>query len=227
MPEYCKKCGRPLPPDGICPCTHRRSRPTARQSGPIVGAVRRIPTLFLHYYRNPIGMSRLAAERRDMSAGITVLILAIVFSLLSTLSFTLRYVDRRFAVVAPDWLIVGFFAPLLAMLLTSALLYALTSVSGMRLDVREVVAVLGINAIFPVTLMALSVFLSLIHFAVFDVIAVLALAAWVVTFFTTIFQTFAIKLNLLGVLILIGGMTGGYFALSRLLGRLIGAAGVF
>ncbi len=227
MTEYCKKCGRPLPADGICPCTRRRSRPFERPSGPIVGAFKRIVKLFLRYWRNPVGTSRLAAERRDMSAGISVLLLAVLFSMLSTLSFTLRYVDTRFAAVAPRWLIVGFFAPLLAMLLTVALFYALTSVSRMRVDVREVVAALGVNAVFPVTLMALSVFLSLIHFAVFDVLAVLTMAAWVITFFTTVFQTFAIKLNLLGILILIPGFAAGYFALSRLLGWLVDAAGVF
>lgn len=219
MTGYCTKCGRLLPDDGICPCTMGKVSVMRRRrkcGGEIDKAVHELPSLWLRYLKDPVGASRLAQERREYSDGLTLMAATVLMSFLSTVLFTLRYSADHFGRAVLRWAVTGLFAPVIAMLLTFGLVYALTALARMRVDIRSVIAAIGAGTVLPLTLLAASVVLSLIHISVFYIFCVMIFAAWAVSVFLLISQVFGIRLSLVNCLITVGSMTLGYYAVSLL-----------
>lgn len=211
MAGYCNKCGRPLPESGVCSCeTKATGRRRAERS--LDGLLR----LWVGCLKDPAGVSRLSAERRDFRSGLTLLLASVAVSLLSVLLLTLRYAASRITRAAVQWLVTGLFAPVIAAVLTFLLLYALTSITRMRVDLRSVVAAIGTGAVLPMTVVALSVVLSLFHQTVFTVFCVLSFAAWALSFFLLVTQVFSIRLTPAVCGVMVAGMTAGYFAVALL-----------
>lgn len=211
MADYCNKCGRPLPESGVCSCeTKTGSRVRAERS--LDGFLQ----LWLGCLRDPVGAMRRGAERRDFRSGLTLLLASVAVSLLSVLVLTLRYAASRITRAAVQWLVTGLFAPVIAAVLTFLLLYALTAMARMRVDVRSVVAAIGTGAVLPVTVVALSVVLSLFHQTVFTVFCVVSFAAWALSFFMLVTQVFSIRLTPAVCGVMVAGMTAGYFAVALL-----------
>lgn len=228
MAGYCTQCGRPLPDDGICPCTKRQTRAPRRRKtrgGELDKAVHALPSLWLRYLKDPVGASRLAQERCETANALTMMAATVLLSFLSTLLFTLRYAADHFGRAVLRWSLTGLFAPVIALILTFGLIYALTALSKMRVNLRAVVAAVGANTAIPLTLLALSLLLSLIHITVFYVFGVLLFASWALAVFLLISQVFGVRLSLLNCLVTIGGMALGYYAVSLLRDWMI--AGLF
>lgn len=219
MAGYCTQCGRPLPESGICPCTTEKKRGLRRRrsrGGELDRAVHALPSLWLRYLKDPVGASRLAQERCETSNALTMMAATVLMSFLSTVLFTLRYATDRFGRAVLRWSVTGLFAPVIAILLTFALIYTLTALSRMRVNLRSVIAAIGANLTLPLTVLTLSVVLSLIHITVFYVFCVMLFAAWAVAVFLLISQVFGIRLSLLNCLVTIGFMTAGYYAVALL-----------
>lgn len=211
MADYCNKCGRPMPESGVCSCeTKTGGRVRAERS--LDGFLQ----LWLGCLRDPVGAMRRSAERRDFRSGLTLLLASVAVSLLSVLVLTLRYAASRITRAAVQWLVTGLFTPVIAAVLTFLLLYALTAMARMRVDVRSVVAAIGTGAVLPVTVVALSVVLSLFHQTVFTVFCVVSFAAWALSFFMLVTQVFSIRLTPAVCGVMVAGMTAGYFAVALL-----------
>lgn len=192
----CTKCGRVVPENGVCICQKRR---------PVAYALRSIPVLWRVYWRDPVALTRRLGERRDWLRGLLVLLAALAASILSTLSFSLRYASG-FAHVFVPWITTGVFAPLITIAASFGILYLLTALAKMRVDLRAATAMLGVNAMLPLTLMTASVLLSLLHPYVFHALSLLALLAWCVSFFSVLYEGFSLRMNSLSLLVLVGGM---------------------
>jgi len=219
MAEFCTNCGRPLPEDGICPCQRGRTRGNVRRGnnrGELEKAVRAFPSLWLRCLSDPIGASRRAQERSEISDGLTIMAATVILSFLATVIYVLRYAADHFGRAVLRWAATGLFAPVIAFALTFGLIYALTVMSKMRVSFFSVVSAVGAMTALPMTLLALSIFLSLIHPAVYTVLCVMIFASWALSVFLLISQVFGIRLNLINCLTTIGGMTLGYFAVALL-----------
>lgn len=219
MAGFCTNCGRPLPDSGICPCQRKRTRFSARgrkRGGELDKAVHALPSLWARYLKDPVGASRLAQERCETSNGLTMMAATVLLSFLSAVTFTIRYAADHFGRAVLRWAVTGLLAPVIAILLTFALIYALTAVSKMRVNFRSVVAAVGANTAIPLTLLAASIVLSMIHISVFYVFCVLLFASWAAAVFLLISQVFGVRLSLLNCLITIGAMALGYYAVSLL-----------
>ena len=228
MAGYCTQCGRPLPDDGICPCTKKRTRVTRRRrkrGGEIDKAVHSLPSLWIRYLKDPVGASRLAQERCETSNAFTIMAATVLLSFLSTALFALRYAADHFGRAVLRWSLTGLFAPVIALILTFGLIYTLTALSKMRVNLRSVIAAIGANTALPMTLLAASIVLSLIHISIFYVFGVMLFASWAVATFLLISQVFGIRLSLWNCLITICFMTLGYYAVSLLCDWMI--AGLF
>ena len=211
MADYCNKCGRPLPESGVCSCeTKTGGRVRAERS--LDGFLQ----LWLGCLRDPVGAMRRSAERRDFRSGLTLLLASVAVSLLSVLVLTLRYAAGRIARAAVQWLVTGLFAPVIAAVLTFLLIYALTAMARMRVDVRSVVAAIGVSAVLPMAVMTLSVVLSLFHQTVFTVFCAVSFAAWALSFFLLVTQVFNIRITPAVCAVTVGGMAAGYFAVALL-----------
>lgn len=211
----CTKCGKPLPENGVCSCRQRKT-------GTLANAVRSLPILWRIYWRDPVALTRRLGERRDWLRGLLVLLATIPASLLSSLSFALRFASG-FSHVFTPWVTAGVFAPLLTVVMSFGLLYLLTSIAKMRVDLREATAMLGVNALFPLTLLLLSIVLSLIHPFAFHALSVLALAAWGVSFFAVLYEGFGLRMNALSLLVLVGGLAAACGGVWLLRGWLVTA----
>lgn len=219
MAGYCTQCGRPLPEDGICPCTKKKARGTRRgrkSGGEIDKAVHALPSLWLRYLKDPVGASRLAQERCETTNGLTMMAATVLLSFLSTVLFTIRYAADHFGRAVLRWSVTGLIAPVLALTLTFALIYTLTALSKMRVNLRSVVAAIGANTAIPLTLLAASIVLSMIHVTVFYVFGVMLFASWALAAFLLISQVFGVRFNLWNCLITIGFLTLGYYAVALL-----------
>lgn len=219
MAGYCTQCGRPLPDDGICPCTQQKkrvSRHRRSRGGEIDKAVHALPSLWIRYLKDPVGAGRLAQERCETTDALTVMAATVLLSFLSTALFTLRYAADHFGRAVLRWSLTGLFAPVIALLLTFGLVYTLTALSKMRVNIRAVIAAIGASTAIPLTLLAASVVLSLIHISIFYVFGVMLFASWAVATFLLISQVFGIRLSLWNCLITIGFMTLGYYAVALL-----------
>lgn len=214
MAGYCTRCGRPLPDSGVCPCTRQRRSAPRRGANPLLTVLVNLPRLWRSYFRDPISTPRLAAERRDWITGVAMLILLEAMSLLSVLMLTLRYGSARFFLAAPQWATAGLVCPLVAMAAMLGLTYALSSMSGVRPEIRATLAVAGVSAVLPLSVLTVSAFLSLIHIALFTVGAVLTVAAWIVSFFVMLYQVLNLRLNTLSILMLVGSMALIYGAVA-------------
>ena len=229
MAGYCTNCGRPLPDDGLCPCQMEQARVTSRRrsrrGGEIDKAARALPSLWLRYLRDPVGASRLAQERCETANGLTIMAATVLLSFLSTATFTIRYAADHFGRGVLRWSATGLFAPVIAFGVTLLLIYTLTALSKMRVNLRSVIAAIGANTALPMTLLALSILLSMIHMTVFYVFGVMIFASWALSVFLLVSQVFGIRLNLTNLLITIGFMTLGYYAVALLRDWMI--AGLF
>jgi len=217
MAGYCTQCGRPLPDDGICPCARRQTQTKRRtRGGALDKAVHALPSLWLRYLKDPVGASRLAQERCETSNALTMMAATVLLSFLSTALFTLRYAADHFGRAVLRWSLTGLLAPVLALLLTFGLVYTLTALAKMRVNVRSVIAAIGANTALPLTLLAASVVLSLLHMTVFYVFCVLLFASWAVAAFLLISQVFGVRFTLPSCLVTVGFMALGYYAVALL-----------
>lgn len=211
MAGYCNKCGRPLPESGVCSC-ETKTAGRVRMERSVDGFLK----LWIGCLKDPVGAACRSAERRDFRSGLTLLLASVAVSLLSVLVLTLRYAAGRIARAAVQWLVTGLFAPVIAAVLTFLLIYALTAMARMRVDVRSVVAAIGVSAVLPMAVMTLSVVLSLFHQTVFTVFCAVSFAAWAFSFFLLVTQVFNIRITPAVCAVTVGGMTAGYFAVALL-----------
>lgn len=209
MTEYCTHCGRPLPESGICPC--RKRKPSARhRKSPLVTVLQNLPRLWRSYFRDPISTPRLAGERRDWITGTAMMLLIELLSLLGVVTLTLRYASSRFLTAAPQWLTAGLVCPLLSIGLMFGTIYALCSMARMRPDIPAMLAVIGVGSVLPVSALAVSLVLSLFHVSLFTVGTILAIAAWLISFFVMVYQVFNVRLNTASILLLLGALSASY-----------------
>lgn len=228
MTGFCTNCGRPLPENGVCPCTKRRTRSVLRgkkRGGGLDRAARALPSLWIGYLKDPIGASRLAQERCEATDGLTMMAATALLSFLSAMMFTLRYAADHFLRAILRWALTGLFAPVIALALTMGLIFTLTALAKMRVNLRAVTAAVGASLALPMTLLAASIVLSLFHITVFYIFCAMLFAAWALAVFLLISQVFGIRLSLVNCLITVGFMTLGYYAVSLLRDWMI--AGLF
>lgn len=275
MAGFCTKCGRPLPENGICPCSMQpgnmtppqgnvppqgyapqqgymppqgyapqqgnvtpqgyapqqgyvppqgymppQYNPAPKQDSAFVAALKNLPNLFLGYFRDPVGTSRLASEKKDFLSGLIIMAMSVILTLLGTLFFTLVHYNGfgyfGFGWVAPRWIGISFLAPILAFGITIGLIYLLSLIAKANLDFRSVLATIGVNAVIPVCLLAVSMLAGMISVVVFEIFAVLMCAAWVVSFFTMVFQVFDFKMNIVNTLLLIAGLAIAFYVIVML-----------
>lgn len=194
--------------------------PVPKQDSAFVAALKNLPNLFLGYFRDPVGASRLASEKKDFLSGLIIMAMSVILTLFGTLFFALVHYSGYgyfgFGWVAPRWIGLSFLAPILAFGITIGLIYLLSLIAKANLDFRSVLAVVGVNAILPVCLLAVSMLAGMISVVVFEIFAVLMCAAWVVSFFTAVFQVFDIKMNIVNTLLLIAGLAIAFYVIVLL-----------
>lgn len=213
MAGYCTRCGRPLPENGICPCTMQK-RPARKAPNPIATVLLNLPRLWRSYFLDPISTPRRAGERRDWITGAAMLLLLELVSFLSVLLLTMRYGARRFFFIAPQWATAGLVCPLVVMGAMLGVIYALMAMSRMKPELRTVLAVLGVSAVLPLSLLTVTMLLSLIHVSLFSIGCVLTVVAWIVTSFVMLYEVLGIRLNLATIGVLIGSMAAIYWIMD-------------
>ena len=205
------------PPQGYMPPQYN---PVPKQDSAFVAALKNLPNLFLGYFRDPVGTSRLASEKKDFLSGLIIMAASVILTLLGTLFFALVHYSGfgyfGFGWVAPRWIGISFLAPILAFGITIGLIYLLSLIAKANLDFRSVLAVVGVNAMLPVCLLAVSMLAGMISVVVFEIFAVLMCAAWAVSFFTAVFQVFNIKMNIVNTLLLIAGLAIAFYVVVLL-----------
>lgn len=229
MAGFCSNCGRPLPDDGVCPCTI--PQPTSYQApdyapprkGPSAFglAMKNLPRLLSGYFKNPVRTSQLAAENRDFLSGLLLVGFAMVLTLFGTLFFALVHLVnplRSFGSIVPQWLVISLFAPAIAVGVTTLAVYCVSAVSGLKLPLLSVLSAVGVNCILPTLLLALSMVASLISPIIFELLAVMMVASWVLSFFMILYQVFGVRLNILSILVGIACLVVGFYIVSMLLG---------
>ena len=172
--------------------------------------MKNLPRLLGGYFKDPVRTTQLAAEKRDFLSGLIMVGITTVLALFGLLFFGLVQF-RNFGNYVPAWIVTGLFAPIVACGITVGLLYALTAIARMRVDFRSVLAIAGVNCIIPAVLLAASMFLSMISGTIFMIFATLMLIAWIVTFFMCVFQVLGLKMNIISIIVLIGGITVAYY----------------
>ena len=257
MAGFCTKCGRPLPEDGICPCTMQQPQGNAAPEQPqeapqpqaapqfqaapqpqgyvapqystkpskvgmaLGGGLKNLPNLLVGYFRDPVGTTRLASEKKDFVSGLIMMGLSVILTLLGTLFFGLIHLNGvtywSFGKLVLPWLGITILGPIVAYVITIGLIYVLTAIAKMRVDFRSVVAVAGVSSVLPVVLLAVSMLAGMISPIIFEIFAVLMCAAWAVGFFTTVFQVFGIKMNIINTLVLILGLAVACYAIVLLM----------
>ena len=87
----------------------------------------------------------------------------------------------------------------------------------LRVDFRAVVAATGVSSVLVVMLLAASMLLSMISPIVFEIFVILACGAWIVGFFTTVFQVFGIKMNIINTVVVVLGIAVATYAVVELI----------
>lgn len=181
------------------------------------------PSPYISFSKDPVAASRTALEKKDIAAGGITMAAAVLFTLLGTLFFVLIhdawYYD--FGDAVPAWIILSLFSPVIAYGATFGILFTLTKIAKINVDPVGLISAVGISSILPVALLAVSMLLSMIAPVVFEIMAVLIFAAWIVNVFTLIFQVLNIKMNVASILLLVAGLTVTYFIISMLLNWLL------
>lgn len=199
------------------PRPERRPRRVQREyAAPTLGeAFRGLPRVMRYYLTDPAGTSRRMAENRQWLTGVLLMLLTVAMSFVSTFLFGVRYCSY-FSKIMMEWITAGVVTPILAYVLNFALLYCLTALARMRVDIRAVFAAVGVNSILALVLLAASSLLSLISYSIFTVMSVLILLAWLVSFYLEVFQVFSIRMNIVNMTVLILGLTVTFFAVTLL-----------
>ena len=246
MAGFCTSCGKPLPENGVCSCQTQQP-PVQQQSyqqqsyqqqpyqqqpyvqpQPVYIVRPQGPSVFgeymkklVAYFKDPAGTTRSVLEKKDIASGGITMAAAVLFTLLGTMLFILIRDWFDFGDVVPAWIVLGLFGPVLAYGITFGILFALTKMAKINVDPIGLISAVGFSSILPVALLAVSMLLGMISAVVFEIFAVLMFAAWIVNVFTLVFQVLDIKLNLIGTLLLIGGMAVAYYIIIMLLNWLI------
>ena len=131
------------------------------------------------------------AENRQWLAGVLLMLLTVAMSFVSTFLFGVRYCSY-FSKIMMEWITAGVVTPILAYVLNFALLYCLTALARMRVDIRAVFAAVGVNSILALVLLAASSLLSLISYSIFTVMSVLGSLLGAVIEFNTEGMDFAL-----------------------------------
>lgn len=193
-----------------------RRRVQREYAAPTLGeAFRGLPKVMRYYLTDPAGTSRRMAENRQWLTGVLLMLLTVAMSFVSTFLFGVRYCSY-FSKIMMEWITAGVVTPILAYVLNFALLYCLTALARMRVDIRAVFAAVGVNSILALVLLAASSLLSLISYSIFTVMSVLILLAWLVSFYLEVFQVFSIRMNIVNMTVLILGLTVTFFAVTLL-----------
>jgi len=208
MAKICSKCGKPIVEGSICPCRKAKRGASAgaeKNTGYVQGLLR----LCVQYFRDPVATARQCGERREFVNGTILMGATVLLSALGTLIFSLT---RLVGTVYPDfssaamaWFSCGILTPVLIYGLTFGALYLLTMIVGMRVDFFSVLAVVGVHSIFPGAFLGLSAILAPFSPYVFEIFGLFAMVAWIVTFLTSVFQNFHMKMSVIsmGLLLLI------------------------
>lgn len=242
MAGFCTKCGRPLPDDGICPCTLEQPQQAPSQPVPeyvtpqystqpsilgkaVSSTLKNLPNLWRGFFRDPVGTTRLATEKRDFASGLMMLAFSVFFTLIGTLLFGLIHLKDvtyfSFSDFAGRWICVSFLAPISAFVIQAGLLAILSAIARTQADFLGILAATGVSSIFSALLLFVSIFAGMISPAVFEILAVLMMAAWAVTFFMNVFQVLGIRLNTVNILLLIAGLALAFYVIVLLLTWLV------
>lgn len=240
MAGFCTKCGKPLPEDGVCPCTlsapAQPANPYAAvdytpatngapaQPSAFSIALKNAPSMLKAYFRNPIGTSRIAADKRDVMSGVISALGLLIVSFLSFLFIALRYMSISESGVkstyfpAAAWIVNGLFLPVIAVAMTIIIIYAMAGVSRVRVDFSSVLASIGVNCILPAIVLFVGMLLSMITPWFFDLACQLTFATWMVLTFILVTQVFGIKLSLGNILLFILLVVASYYSVALLKG---------
>ena len=175
--------------------------------------------VFTGYFKDPVGTTRTALEKKDLASGGIVMIASILFVLLGTLFFSLVQHPfwLSFGDLVPAWIVLGIFGAPLAYGVTFGLVFLIAKMSKIQLDPKGVLAAVGVGSILPTCLLAVSMLLGMAHAVIFEILAILMFAAWAVNVFTLIFQVLNIKLNIISTALLIVGLAVAYIVIIMLL----------
>lgn len=200
MSRKCSRCGKPLMEGEICSCRKAKRRKPAGVASS-AGYLQGISRLCMQYFRDPITTARQCGERREFINGTILMGLTVLLSAVGTLIFALTRligtVYPDFSSVAMAWFSCGILTPILIYGLTFGALYLLTMIVNMRIDFLSVLAIVGAHSIFPGVFLAISMILAPFSPYVFELFGLLAMIAWIVTFFTSIFQIFHMKMSII------------------------------
>ncbi len=183
------------------------------------------------YFKDPVGTSRSVLEKKDIASGALSVAACTLLALIGTLLFILvvvlenytyyGYSLRDFGDYAIAWVIVGLFAPILAVGITFCVIYALTKLSKSDVDPIGLLSAIGINTLIPACLLAVSMVMSMLSSVIFEILAVMMFAAWIVGVFVLIFQVLNIKMSIVSYALLIAGITAAYYMIVMLLNWLV------
>ncbi len=235
MAGFCTSCGKPLPENGVCACRSQQSvqqsqqpqQSYAQQPQPVY-IVRQGPSAFSNYmkvltgyFKDPVGTTRATMEKKDIASGGITMAAAVLFTLLGTMLFTLVRDIFDFGDVVPAWIVVSIFGPAIAYGVTFGVLYMLANMAKIKVDPVGLLSAVGISSVLPVILLAVSMLLGMISAVIFEILAVLMFAAWIVNVFTMIFQVLNIKMNVVNTLLLTVCLAAAYYMIVMLLSWLL------
>lgn len=196
------------------------------QGQPVYVQVRQGPTAFQKfgkvlggYFKDPVGTTRSVYETKDIASAGIVMGATIVFALLGLLFFSLTQHNDwlEFGDLVPAWLVLSLFGAPIAYGLTWLLTFASAKLSGTNVDPLGTLAAVGISGILPTIIVALSMLLGMTDPLVFEIMTILAFAAWAVSTFTLLIQVLKVKMNILNSLLMIAGLAISYIVIILLL----------
>lgn len=168
------------------------------------------------YLKDPVHTSREVMDRKDIISGGISLALCSLLILLGSLFFVLAR-GYEFGDRVPSWIVMGLFAPIAAVGITFAVIFALARIGKQMVDPMGLFAAVCINTLIPAFLLGASMLLSMIGTFVFELFAILMFAAWIVTTFTLIFQVLNIKMNIISIAVLMIGIAVAYVLIVLML----------
>lgn len=203
-------------------------QPYAQQAQPVYIVRPQGPSVFSNYmkvltgyFKDPVGTTRTTLEKKDITSGGITMAAAVLFTLLGTLFFTLVRDIYDFGDVVPAWIVVSIFGPAIAYGVTFGVLFMLAKLAKINVDPIGLLSAVGISSVLPVILLAASMLLGMASAVVFEILAVLMFAAWIVNVFTLIFHVLNIKMNIVNTLLLIVCLAAAYYMIVMLLNWLL------
>ena len=230
MAGFCTKCGSPLDENGNCPkCSAAQQSAPQQQAAPqqpyqAPYQAPKKPSVFSElgknlkdYFKDPVGASRNVYEKKSYVSGLLIVAANFLVVLLGLLFFCLTQHLMPLKEVVLEWIFTSLLSVILGYGLTFGIFFVMGKLGGTKTDPMSLLAVAGLNGIIPTCLLAVSMLLGMATPVLFEIFAVLTLAAWAVTTFTTLSRVLNVKMNIVNTLLLIVMLAAAYYVVMLLL----------